>query len=1215
MYLKTLTLKGFKSFAEKATLELEPGITVVVGPNGSGKSNVVDAVAWVLGAQGPSTVRSSKMEEVIFSGSGARPALGRAEVSLTIDNASGRLPIGLAEVTVSRTLWRSGESEYAINGAPCRLLDISEMLADSGVGRHQHVIVSQGQLEAVLSARPEERRLIIEEAAGILKYRRRRERADRRMAATAGDLARLEDLVREVRTQLRPLERQAQAARRHDALVAEAKAIRLYLAGRELADAQGVADATHGRLAEFSSQCVQMRARLSVLEEELSAAELVLADQRIEGHNASIGSLERLGERALGLAAVVSERRRSVARLLESMVDGSVVTALEAEVAKLEAALLDADVATQALALERSDLELEEARLAETVLAPGSERAGSERAGSERAGSERAGSERAGSERAGSERAGSGFAGSGFAGSEGSESREHSQARAGEMRGRLGALRSSLVRDSHELVRTKESMGTLDRRRAELSAAFASHNARVALAETASVASASGLAEAEMERTLAEQVAEAAGAAARSAEAETQRWETREEALEQALDHLRAGGGAAQLNGIPGLLGTLAELVEVEDGWEAAFEAAIGDASAAAVLVDVPGAVAALEQLVEREANGSVIAAWPGAQGGSAVPAGSLGERAEVAPGSVCQGALLAHVRAGDPAVQAILASLLRPLILVDGDWRAAIEVALEQPSLVVVTRSGHRFGPDGWRIGTPGLGATGAALSEARSRSAGLAGLSSRRRAERLTAEAELARTRRCESALRSERDANAERLSGVNSQMRQLKSELDRTSVEAESVRLRLQSLTDQVQDGATEISELEGELEEVERAEEAQAGRARRELADRRSLEGQAATLRVRYADLSRRCAGLDERKSMLGSRLAEVENRLSRLAEAREGAAERRKALELGELVAARLAGVIGSAQERLAAELERLRGERAVMIALNQERVVTTGRLRAEHAALLANLNESTEQLHEADLAYAEARFRLEAGRASLERDFEVSPKFAVAAACPELPAELSATQRSAQLERELRLAGPVNPLAEAELATLRERAQLLDSQLGDVVSARGELTTVMRAIDVEMSGVFGAAYQDVAGHFSNLFSTLFTGGEGSLTLTEPDNLLETGIEVVARPGGKKVRSISLLSGGERSLVALAFLFAVFRSRPAPFYLLDEVEAALDDVNLQRFLNLIHEFRSDAQLVIVSHQRRTMEAADCLYGVSMPAGGSSRVVSERAPSTA
>ncbi|MGH9073276.1 MAG: AAA family ATPase, partial [Acidimicrobiales bacterium] len=371
MFLKTLTLKGFKSFAEPTTLELEPGITVVVGPNGSGKSNVVDAVAWVLGAQGPRTVRSSKMEDVIFAGSAARPALGRAEVSLTIDNSSGRLPIGLAEVTVTRTLWRSGESEYAINGAPCRLLDVQELLADSGVGRQQHVIVSQGQLDTVLNARPEERRLIVEEAAGVLKYRRRRERTERRLAATEGDLGRLQDLLREVRRQLHPLGRQAEAARRHDALAAEHRAVRLHLAGRELADADARAEAAVATSAELEALSRSLRDRLVDIDSEVEAAEQAVTANRVDELNVAIGRLEGLRERARGLAALVGERRRSVALAAASAVDEGVVASLEVEASRVTEALAEAESAAAGLAPDMAALDALDGALAAERLAAG----------------------------------------------------------------------------------------------------------------------------------------------------------------------------------------------------------------------------------------------------------------------------------------------------------------------------------------------------------------------------------------------------------------------------------------------------------------------------------------------------------------------------------------------------------------------------------------------------------------------------------------------------------------------------------------------------------------------------------------------------------------------------------------------------------------------------------------------------------------------------
>src|ERR1700728_3553250 len=277
VFLKSLTIKGFKSFADATTLEFEPGVTVVVGPNGSGKSNVVDAVAWVLGAQGPRTLRSAKMEDVIFAGTPRRPALGRAEVSLTIDNSAGLLPIGFSEVTITRTLFRTGESEYAINRVPCRLLDIQELLSDTGVGRQQHVIVAQGNLDAVLASRPEDRRLVIEEAAGILKYRRRKERSERRLESTEASLVRLQDLLREVRRQLRPLQRQADAARRHGDLLDELAAVRRYLARRELEEIETRLQGAAVTRADLARAEAEIRAALAALEAEVNSGEQEVA--------------------------------------------------------------------------------------------------------------------------------------------------------------------------------------------------------------------------------------------------------------------------------------------------------------------------------------------------------------------------------------------------------------------------------------------------------------------------------------------------------------------------------------------------------------------------------------------------------------------------------------------------------------------------------------------------------------------------------------------------------------------------------------------------------------------------------------------------------------------------------------------------------------------------------------------------------------------------
>ncbi|HEX5616223.1 MAG TPA: AAA family ATPase, partial [Acidimicrobiia bacterium] len=350
MFLKSLTLRGFKSFADKTTLEFEPGVTVVVGPNGSGKSNLVDAVAWVLGAQGARALRGGKMDDVIFAGTSERPALGRAEVSLTIDNTAGVLPIEFSEVTVTRTLFRTGESEYAINGAPCRLLDVQELLSDSGIGRQQHVIVGQGQLDAVLNSRPEDRRAVLEEAAGVLKFRKRREKAQRRLESTEANLLRLSDLLREVRRQLRPLERQADAARRHDGLVAELAGIKLHLAGREIDQLRSRLSRHQDARRAHADDERRLTARLRELDASVIEAEHALSIPGADDVADLLPRVEALRERARGLHALVAERRRGLERELAAVADEGVVETLVADAAAVreQLAAVEADWATLA---------------------------------------------------------------------------------------------------------------------------------------------------------------------------------------------------------------------------------------------------------------------------------------------------------------------------------------------------------------------------------------------------------------------------------------------------------------------------------------------------------------------------------------------------------------------------------------------------------------------------------------------------------------------------------------------------------------------------------------------------------------------------------------------------------------------------------------------------------------------------------------------------
>ncbi|MEL7206781.1 MAG: AAA family ATPase, partial [Actinomycetota bacterium] len=668
MFLKGLTIKGFKSFADPAQLDLEPGITVVVGPNGSGKSNVVDAMAWVLGAQAPTAVRSQKMDDVIFAGTTGKKALGRAEVSLTIDNEDGQLPIDFSEVTITRTLFRSGDSDYAINGVSCRLLDIQELLSDSGVGRQQHIIVSQGRIDDVLNAKPEDRRAIIEEAAGVLKYRKRKERAERRLAATEENLHRLQDLLREVRRQVRPLEKQAEAARRHGSLVAELSQLKLYLAGRQLTSltsqleqAQRLRQQSHQREDQLNGELARLDAVIIEREAELGA--LGASDV------ADITSRARsLAERIRGQNNVVTERRRRIEGELQAALDEGLVASLEAESARVAGELRAADHEARALRPEF-------ARLTETE-----ERLDSEQLTFD---------------------------------TEWGDELAPKPTKAPEMRAQIEGLEQADARSAAELdrvfgelsaVATRTERMTEERRRAAVSVEELGIAEPRLAAELATATEAVTTAEAELaEKT----------EIRRQADAEAHRWQARSDALRQALDDARSKAGADALGGTDGVIGALLDLVDIDEGWELAVEAAAGEALQAVVVDSPAGASSALSALEGKDLAGAVLALGRPRQAATVGLAGaSLGQPLQGRP-------LRDRVRALRPDVEPLLDLLFGSVVVVEGGWRQAMELAVDRPESTVVTRHGDRFSPTGWRIGLTGTGATGAALEEAEGKSA----------------------------------------------------------------------------------------------------------------------------------------------------------------------------------------------------------------------------------------------------------------------------------------------------------------------------------------------------------------------------------------------------------------------------------------------------------------------------------------------------------------
>ncbi len=1150
MFLKTLTLKGFKSFADPTVLELEPGITVVVGPNGSGKSNVVDSIGWVLGAQAPSIVRSKSMDDVIFAGTAKRPALGRAEVALTIDNTAGLLPIDFTEVTISRTLFRTGDSEYAINGVPCRLLDIQELLSDTGVGRQQHVIVSQGQIDAVLNARPEDRRLIIEEAAGVLKYRRRKEKSERRLAATEGNLTRLADLLREVRRSLRPLERQADAARRHGAVVAELTALRIFMAGRELTTLRNRLATGEARKADLTQQVAALKGELVELDTAVLAAEAQLSAAGGDDLGDALARYESLRERARGLSAVLAERRRGVERDRMANASQDVIFSLEADAARVRDELHEVEAEAAGFVPQWEDLARVEAELAEA-------RSSFEQQW-----------------------------GDGVVAAGGGE--------AAEARGELAARRGGLERDTAESERARHRLEALEQRATRLAEDLTRFEAAVAEAAQAAPALVAARDEAAAALTAAEAALAAAEDARRAAEKEQHAWEARAEALSVALDEARARAGADHLAGVSGVLGTLLDLVDVDEGWGAAFEAAAGSAVSAVVVDDAGAARRALESLHQGELAGAVV---PLLDTWTAVAPPPLGEPVR------------GHVRSRRPGVDALLDALIGGAVAV-ADWPAAVDVAIAHPDAVVVTHEGDRFGPSGWRVGSAQTGATGAALDEARERSGAAATEAARAATRADEARAVVDEARRTAESTRRAADENDGLLSGADDTRGRVEADLADARTEIESLQGHVDELAARVERDQRRVAELEAQLPELERVDEEHAARGRALAEARGTIEEKAAAIGALRTDLEVRGAGLDERRQFLRRRLDELEERLARDAAERGAAEAKRHELDRRQTALDRLTAFVGERSEAVEAGLAVLRERRREQSEAARAVASRLDTLRRERAGAERRLQEARELLQRAELEDAETRLRLETHVETLRRDLDIEPDTAMAAECPPLPDGTTPAARARDLERDLRLMGPINPLALEEYQALQERHEFLTAQLEDVKSTRRDLGKVIRAIDNEIMSVFASAYADVSTNFEALFETLFPGGKGQLRLTDPDNLLETGIEVEARPSGKNVKKLSLLSGGERSLTALAFLFAVFRSRPSPFYVLDEVEAALDDMNLHRFLDLLHEFRQEAQLLVVSHQKRTMEAADVLYGVTMQPGGSSRVLSEK-----
>ncbi|WP_341360545.1 chromosome segregation protein SMC [Georgenia sp. M64] len=1179
MHLKTLTLRGFKSFASATTLHLEPGITCVVGPNGSGKSNVVDALSWVMGEQGAKTLRGGSMADVIFAGTSSRAPLGRAEVSLTIDNTDGLLPIEYTEVTISRTLFRSGGSEYAINGAPCRLLDIQELLSDTGMGREMHVIVGQGRLDSVLQATPEDRRGFIEEAAGVLKHRRRKEKALRKLDAMQANLARVGDLSAEIRRQLGPLARQADVVRRAQVVQTDLRDARARLLADDLVQLtatleQESADlsALERRRAETEQAQDEARARLTALEQEAAAAAPRLGSATDVWYR-----LSGLRERFRALSDVAAER----CRLLGAPAAAEPAGGRDPD---------ELDARAGAAREEEAALEAELARLKEALAAAVADRTAAEE-----------------SERD-AERALAAV-------HRGVADRREGLAR---LTGQVGTRRSRLESAEAELGRLRESLAAAQERARAAGEEFAALERQVAGAEEGE----EGLDEAHEAATVELEEAEEAVTRLvedeRAADADRTTWSARRETLELSLTR-KDGTGALLGSDLPGVLGAVPAHLTIEAGYENAIAAALGEATDAAVVESVDVAVDAVRQARDG-GDGQVRVLVARADDATPGPASRPVPAGRAAAELVC---------VADPAVAATIARLLTGVVVVE-DLTEARRVVTADPGLTAVTREGDLLSGDAARGGTPGSSVLElhAAHEEAVAEVEAAAARAEQARfalgpaRERVAAARERART------TLADLHASDARLAAVAERLGRLGATVRGAEAEAERARPAIARAEAEIVEHTAELAALAERLEiarrEPAQAEEDLAGAV--QVRDAATEVARAARTAETDARLAVRTC--EERVKAIAGRAASLRAAAEAERQARRRAAEREARRAAQAQVAQDVRAGAEAATRAIEASVEAAAAERERAEAERTEREEALAAVRTELDGIGRTLAELTDVAHRDEVARAEQRLRISQLEERAVAELGLDPQVLVDEYGPDRPVPGTAPgpdgeppearpyvraeqeKRLRAAERDLARLGKVNPLALEEHAALAERHKFLTDQLADLKKSRADLMDIVREVDERVERVFTEAYADTARQFEGVFARLFPGGEGRLVLTDPENMLTTGIEIEARPAGKKVKRLSLLSGGERSLTAVALLVAIFKARPSPFYVMDEVEAALDDVNLGRLLEIFTELRSDSQLIVITHQKRTMEIADALYGVTMRGDGVTTVISQR-----
>jgi chromosome segregation protein len=1167
-----MTLKGFKSFASATTLRLEPGITCVVGPNGSGKSNVVDALTWVMGEQGAKSLRGGKMEDVIFAGTSGRAPLGRAEVSVTIDNTDGSLPIDYTEVTISRILFRNGQSEYQINGEASRLLDIQELLSDSGIGREMHVIVGQGQLDAILMATPEERRGFIEEAAGVLKHRKRKEKALRKLDSMQTNLARVQDLTVELRRQLRPLGKQAEVAKKAATIQADLRDAKLrlladdYISLSRTLDAE-VADETalRERRAIVDGELERVRAREEALDLQ-SAYEgplLVAAQENFYNLNSlreKFRGTQSLAQERSRFLAEEAEEARSAGRDPEAM--DTEAKALRNEENTLRQSVLDAQnglqKATQELATAEAALKIDEDTIAAAMRAIADAREGTAR-----------------------------------------------------QEGHIKSLAARLEAIAEEIARLTKARDDAQERVESARREYSTFELEIASADSGEIGLDSQFEGAKNALEFSKKKLADLVEAERGADRERNSVESKLEALQ--LTTANRDGASALIRDARGvqIIGSIASLIEIDSGWESAAAAALGQYADAVVVQDLSAAVTALRTLrSENLGQADVLVYQPGhAPSNISIPS-------SLTPVS-------AHIRSG--RIGDLLASLLSHIVVAESANEAG-DILRSHPTLTVVTKDGDILSASRARGGSK----SSASLIEVRAliedlgkKLETLVHNCDRLRFEISTVTTEVGDKQSAFDIALSKLNESDARIAALTEQLAVSGQHMKSAMAEVERLQASITEASVAKSRDENDLAIAQKQLEqrgEVSEPDHSHTEDLRNKVSDARTVEVEA-RLAVRT---------IEERVDSVGARAAALEASAKAEREASERALSRRGARARGAVISQAIAEAAYEALIHIERSIAKAATERARLEESRVSREGETLTIRTRGRELTSELDQLTSSVHRDEIARAEQRLRIETLEAKTVEEFgidltslvnEYGPDKDVPTFFETETGEIVATEmvpyrrdqqekRLAATERSLALLGKVNPLALEEFTALEERLKFLAEQLEDLKNTKKDLLDIIKEVDDRVQQIFMEAYTETAKHFEDIFSRLFPGGDGRLILTDPDNPLISGVDVEARPPGKRIKRLSLLSGGEKSLTAVAMLVAIFKARPSPFYVLDEVEAALDDVNLGRLLVIFEELRASSQLIIITHQKRTMEIADALYGVTMRGDGVTEVISQR-----